>query len=52
MRMCIIDEPSIYEAFSDFLQNMNNTKLVYSKDETLEILDKYIGLVKQNVQNT
>jgi len=43
MKMCIIDEPSIYEVFSDFLKTLYDSEWVYSKQETLEILDKYIG---------
>jgi len=47
MRMCVIDEPSIYDAFYDFLQNLHDTKCVYSKQETLDILDKYIEKAEQ-----
>jgi len=42
MRICVIDEPSIYDAFYDFLQALRDSKCVYSKQETLDILDKYI----------
>jgi hypothetical protein len=42
MMACYIDESSINEAFSDFLLNLHETDYVYSKRETLEILDKHI----------
>jgi len=48
MRMCLIDEPSIFEAFSDFLKNLDSMGCLYSKQETLEILDKYIDILENN----
>lgn len=41
-RMCVIEESGIYEAFNDFFQSLHHTEWVYSKQETLAILDKYI----------
>jgi transcriptional regulator with XRE-family HTH domain len=35
-----IDEPSIVEAFRDFLVNSINTDFLYSKDDTLRVLNK------------
>jgi len=49
MRMCHIDEPSIYDAFSDFLLNLHTTEWVYSKQETLEVLDRYIGEIEKAI---
>lgn len=45
MRMCYTDEPSIYSAFSDFYLSLHNTEWVYTKQETLDILDQCIDRV-------
>jgi len=37
-----INEQSISDAFFDFFESLQETDLVYSKDETIHILDKYI----------
>jgi len=47
MRLCLINEPSIHEAFRDFFYSLHNTEWVYTKQETLEILDKYIEKIKK-----
>jgi len=52
-KICFFNESSIYESFSDFFLNIHNTDWVYSKQETLDILDKYIRkLEKYTVSQT
>jgi hypothetical protein len=39
---CFIKEQSIYEAFCDFFKYLPDSDLLYSKEETLQVLDDFI----------
>ncbi|HZK86242.1 MAG TPA: helix-turn-helix transcriptional regulator [Desulfosporosinus sp.] len=42
---CLIDEKSICEAYYDFFESLPNCDLVYSKEETLKIIDDFIAQI-------
>lgn len=43
---CLIDEKSICEAYYDFFESLPDSDLVYSKEETLKIIDGFIAQIK------
>ncbi len=45
---CKITEQSICDSFNDFFDNLNNSNLIYNKEDTIKIIDEFIEQLEIN----